>query len=55
MAEGEVTKPKPKVKKPINILAIPSLEFIDDAGMHYFLEQVRLGEYVLRPKHDHTG
>jgi len=62
-------KPKTKAKKPadvkgilvdnpfliMNIKSIPNLDFIDDAGMHYFLEEIRKGEYVLRPKHDHPG
>jgi NADH:ubiquinone oxidoreductase subunit F (NADH-binding) len=65
---AKTAEPKPKVKPPVtkgilvdnpflimNIKSIPNLDFIDDAGMHYFLEEVRNGEYVLRPRHVHTG
>jgi hypothetical protein len=39
----------------ISVKSIPNLEFADDAGMHYFLEEIRNGEYVLRPRHVHPG
>ena len=55
---------KPEVSKGIvvdnpflimNVKSISNLDFIDDAGMHYFLEEIRNGEYVLRPRHGHPG
>jgi hypothetical protein len=61
---AQTAEPKPKVKKSvvakgivvdnplvlISVKSIPNLEFADDAGTHYFLEEVKKGEYILRPR-----
>lgn len=54
---------EPKIVRPVDVPmlvvpidAITALKFVDSSGTHFFyLEEVKKGEYVLKPRYGYPG